>query len=929
MEEDDENKMDIITEPPFSTANITNNNYLFYNNSYNPFASTSNLNQNSKDINERNPLNELNYNQQKKNEKFDRSATYNKRIKSHVRNSINSLYDNMEISKNKVMKIQIYKSQTRPRGRMTTFAPNSIKQEDILELNNNIIKEENENVKEKYLTLVKRIATQLKKRIKPPTKGYFHMYMIRTETYLKKVKKIGAKMRKNVKPPTHGFFYKYIEKVRYKLLVKRIAMQLKKRIKFPTCKILKIYQSYRNLIKKIANELNKSRKQRMAMTKTTTTTTTTTTIIQHQNIDNINNNNNKNLIMNNQINSNLNNNINSYTEITKKEIIQSNTNNNNYIENNEKIDIDEEEKPNKIEHQNINIENIENNNINNNNDHSNRQSSITNSIRLSGSNFSFNQQSNNEQKQVIIEEKKIITDNMENESHNNYVNPFSNNKEEMEKMETDNNICNMKEGKCVKTSSKRTKEGKNINFNLSLFKKEELDGNDNNLILSEKKDIHNSSYKKDINTFTDFEHNDEQELNVSLSNIEVTKSNFIHDFKSFLDKVNIEIVNNFPVSLNAKNKIYFQQSNFWLLIINYLFYQNNNISIYTIISLLEQYILWCTDINLENFTSIKERIKEYINDNYSSDVLNQFLFMNKFTCLDDIFQKYEIYVKNKEKNNYKEIKIGNINLSHNDESCQCELCTNDEACIKKVSDINKSRINTNNTINLVYISNNEKKSINKDNDKINNEELFYKGYSKKKQNIFSKSKTIRTGNTSLEYNYSNIEFDDNNKNYKGVSQKKDKDKEQQDVKDIEEEKKEEKEEVKEEKEEEKEEKEDDSDIEDKNKKKIKKTKKVKKNNKNKKKRESIKSDKDENENEEKEEEDKTEEGKSRSKSNKPKKEKKKKKSDKKKDEEKDEEKEKEESVEKDEEKEDENPTGASDSKRKKSKTPNKKRNKKH
>ena len=176
VEEDDENKMDIITEPLFSTANITNNNYLFYNNSYNPFA------QNPKDINERNPLNELNHNQQKKNEtsmnKFDRSATYNKRIKSHARNTINSLYENMEISKNKVMKIQIYKSQTRPRGRITTFAPNSIKQEDVLELNNNIIKEENENVKEKYITLVKRIATQLKKKIKPPTKGYFHMYII-------------------------------------------------------------------------------------------------------------------------------------------------------------------------------------------------------------------------------------------------------------------------------------------------------------------------------------------------------------------------------------------------------------------------------------------------------------------------------------------------------------------------------------------------------------------------------------------------------------------------------------------------------------------------------------------------------------------------------------------------------------------------------
>jgi hypothetical protein len=148
------------------------------------------------------------------------------------------------------------------------------------------------------------------------------MKIIRTETYFKKVKKIGEKMRRHTKPPTHGFFYKYIEEERhrkYKLLVKRIAMQLKRRIKFPTCKIIKIYQPYRNLIKKIANELNKSRRKRMSMTKTTTTTTTT--IFENNNIGNINNNNND-MIINNQINYNTNDGINSFAQMTKKEIIQ-------------------------------------------------------------------------------------------------------------------------------------------------------------------------------------------------------------------------------------------------------------------------------------------------------------------------------------------------------------------------------------------------------------------------------------------------------------------------------------------------------------------------------------------------------------------------------------------------------------------------------
>ena len=47
----------------------------------------------------------------------------------------------------------------------------------------------------------------------------------------------------------------------YKLLIKRIAAQLKKRIKLPTCKILKIYQPYRELILRIARGIKKTSKK--------------------------------------------------------------------------------------------------------------------------------------------------------------------------------------------------------------------------------------------------------------------------------------------------------------------------------------------------------------------------------------------------------------------------------------------------------------------------------------------------------------------------------------------------------------------------------------------------------------------------------------------------------------------------------------------
>ena len=47
----------------------------------------------------------------------------------------------------------------------------------------------------------------------------------------------------------------------YKLLIKRIAAQLKRRIKLPTCKIIKIYQPYRELILRIAKGIKNTSKK--------------------------------------------------------------------------------------------------------------------------------------------------------------------------------------------------------------------------------------------------------------------------------------------------------------------------------------------------------------------------------------------------------------------------------------------------------------------------------------------------------------------------------------------------------------------------------------------------------------------------------------------------------------------------------------------
>ena len=879
-------------------------NYKMFNNyNYNPFSKDkkdSNLNQN---INTTSIIS--NYNQQaantsnnnsnnfvshKKVEKYDNY--FNRQKSQDVRKTINVLNQNYQDT----FKIELFRSQAKSRQSINNF-------HNLLNDNSdNIINEENIN----YKLLIKRIASQLKKKRKPPKKGYFYMAMITTDkTYIKNIKNIGNKMKIVVRQPTHGFFYNFIKKEKqYKLLVKKIASQLKRRKKLPTCKIIKVYESYRLLIKRIADQLKKSRAKRMSSG--IAKTTTITTYIEKRNINNskdniflnnkqVYNNTGNNMMGINYENNIINNNLIGNENMTKEEVIKSTLK--EYIKSNEK-------KQEKIEIEEENHSNTTN----------------------------INQGSN----QRIESVKKLSEQNIENSNFIPNINDSS-------YAISNNAVKIIKDGRYVKSYPNISKPEKNIKFNISLFKKE------NNLKLSDEKNIGNRSHKKDINSLNilkntfnnnntfefdnDVNHEDlnsSQDLNVSLSNIEATKSNFIHDFNRFLKKVNIEIVNNFPVSLDEKNKLYFQQSNFWLLILNYLFYQNNNISLYTIISILEQYNIWCTDKSQDNFNAIKERIKEYINSSYSPEIIKKFLFMNQFKTIDDIFEKYEIAIKNNDRN-YREIKIDdiNLNITNTNNECNCDLCINDDACIKKVADINKNRILISDSINMDFICNNKNTGTNYQNDITNKEELFYKGKSQKKSNIFSKSKTILNKATNTEYNIiankvNTVQTDeildiDDSKNFRNISKKKEKKKEKEVKEETINESSQDDKNIKDNNKDEKEEKEE-SEEENKNKKKDKKRKKSK--SRNRKKRDSDNSDKNDIENVD----EKKEEEKSRSK---------KKKKDKKRNKsyEREENGEKSESDEaiKDENKEDKNGCDCNDnnSKRKKSRTPNKKKNKKH
>ena len=214
---------------------------------------------------------------------------------------------NSQEMKNGVIKIKLFKSTIKP---FRSMNPEQNNQSANLELLKKKTANKNEEIdksplvleqaidkKAQYKMLIKKIAMQLKKKIRPRTKGFFYKNVFRNEKYLTLVKKIALSIKNKIgiHPPTNGVFHSYMEKEekiitekeekiiteneeksimekeeeikkkkdkqeKYKMLIKKISSQLKKRVKLPSCKIIKIYESYRALIKRIADALKKSMK---------------------------------------------------------------------------------------------------------------------------------------------------------------------------------------------------------------------------------------------------------------------------------------------------------------------------------------------------------------------------------------------------------------------------------------------------------------------------------------------------------------------------------------------------------------------------------------------------------------------------------------------------------------------------------------------
>lgn len=804
-----------------NNSNLNFSENSFNNNNPNPFSKVS-ISQENHDMNSLNQINQkikvLNDEQKDAEKNIEINSKKNK--SQLVRKSFNYNSKPQNFGFESTMKINLVQSQNKKRKtnckniNLDNFvAENEVNDENKFE-KKSIISDFNDK-KYKYKSLIKRLAGKLKKKVKPASKGYFYVNIIKTDKYLKKVKKIAKKMKISIFPPTHGFFYSFLEKEKkYKLLVKKIALLLKKRIHFPTCKIVKIYEPYRQLIKRIADSLKNSLKKKEKEA---------TIFIENKFQSNVENNNtlnsnginNTNLINNNKENNESNdindmdieieNNDNKINYEDPKEIPSPNDfksltysktdihilSQHIYFDNTKyafsKMDIIQEEIPKsvatkkcsnynyfenknseKIETEEVcQIKNVEQNTkeplilmtLNTNNIESN----IIQETNIENPDHNLKNKENGKiQKEKINNEEKI-----EPINHKIINDDLTSQDKEKEKIldVVDGNLIDSNNVKSIPCLSKKNK---NIILSISSFKKEYFKVDEERRIQNRSHTINDINLSLNLDNFNYLNNNGKEkniEINdkkISLSDINVSDSDFASKFHKFLEQEKIEIIDNAPSSLNTNNLIYFEQSTFWYFLIIYIFIQNNNLSLYSIIHLLEQYYIWSKDKNERQYFSIKEKINEYIDKNFPKETIEQFLYMNKYQNLNKILQKFEFSNKLYD---YKEIKIDNININcDKNYQCQCDLCTNDIACIQKICDLNKKKNNVISEssiylekapaeeIHSIYQKNLIER-VNRNNILHNNEEIFFKNISKKKANIFSKSKTIFVEKPNIEYNY--------------------------------------------------------------------------------------------------------------------------------------------------------------------------------
>jgi len=703
-----------------------------------------------------------------------------------------------------------------------------------------------ENKEESYKLLIKRIAKQLKNKIRQPTHGFFYFAFQKGSYPLMVIKKLEANILNHSIELNSDIFQVYTQKYfRYKELVKKIALLLKRHLSNKMFwenerykkESIQVKVTNKNVIAKNANIKNNS--------------------LGH-NTNNVNVANKKNI--NNNIKANLQNKKTANNNIKNPQAIQlnnqkknkphiTNSNNINNTKNNlshpntsqnnfgnhrfnntfinpfnpakNQVHNPKEKKGNltkKSEKSNLFNKSLKNKNANNNAKNGSSRSASSETNKTGNIKFmnmakipempnkdntnALNKEeikNNSEKTQVITLSKKTVNNNMFNmqrisDSNNdieikdesNVINEQTNINNNTTEPNEQKSQLNMKMIPHRNTTSITTNTnlnnssslnaqipnnnssitlqnnvkkitfdsikspGKKLHIKLSPFKKfkeivkENIKQNES----KSKKQIPKPEIKIDIN-----------EINIPLNNDKMTDEHisFVNKFKVLMSNNDISIEYNIPMSKSEEGVNHLKKYEFWekyiyYLYINYLIDKKNKLSLFTFIHLIEQYFLWCEYCEAESAKKFKKLIIDIINKVFSEKDIKQFLEMNKINDLEELFAKYEVFMKYGNKISYRTKKEVEIKID-NDEECNCELCKNEKACVKKISEMN-NKSNINMSIESIQIkaeySPKAKKNTNP-NDQLetNNYSISFAG--KNKSGLFSKSKTMHSFETVLQY----------------------------------------------------------------------------------------------------------------------------------------------------------------------------------
>ena len=685
--------------------------------------------------------------------------------------------------------------------------------------------EQNKN-EESYKLLIKRIASQLRNKIRPPTHGFFYFALQKGSYPLMIIKKLEGNIINHSIELNSDIFQEYSQKyLRYRELIKKIALLLKK-----------------NLQNKMfwENERYKNESIKVKITNKNTPNNANTKMNSHDHNVNIPNkkNNNTNIKSNlqnkkpittktPQINQ-TNNQRKGKSHITKLNNINNNKNNlsnpvslkNNFgnhrlnnvtnpfnaiktqTQNHKKGNLTKKIETN-YNKNNLNNKSFKNKNVNINhqkNEDGRSASSETNKngkikfmnnpkiphLSNKGDNKLIEEEKNNNQKiQVITLSKKAVNNSilnnpnsikadndieMKDESNmineeipiNNNIDNSANNTNNMNMIPhrnsasimTNTNLNNpsiIRQNNVHKITFNSNKSpGKQLQIKFSPLKKSEEIINEIIKKSSSKKPL--SSHKKEIKININ-------EINIPLDDSKITDEHisFVNKLKVFMTDNNIFIEYNIPMSneedgINCLKKNEFWEKYIHYLYLNYLIDKKNKISLFTFIHLIEQYFLWCEFCDIEMANNFKNLMINIIKKVFSEKDIDQFLAINKMKNLEELFTKYERFIKYGNKNSYKKNKEVEIKIE-NEEECNCDLCQNEKACVKKISELNK-KSNVNISIESIQIqaeySPKAKKKTNSNNQlETNNYSITFEG--KDKSGLFSKSKTLHTFETVYQY----------------------------------------------------------------------------------------------------------------------------------------------------------------------------------